>query len=80
VLALDHSNYEGAEIIHNLTTPVPPELRKRADFILDGSPLDNVFDPATVITNFAEMLRPGGRLITTNTELVPVVLTESPRR
>jgi hypothetical protein len=66
VKALDHSDYEGAEIIHDLTKPVPPELRNIADFIVDGSTLDNVFDPATVIRNFAEMLRPGGRLLTLN--------------
>ncbi len=66
VLALDHSDYEGAEIIHDLTTPIPESLEACADFILDGSTLDNVFDPAMVIRNFAGMLRPGGRLITTN--------------
>jgi len=66
VLALDHSDYENAELIHDLTTPIPPALRGCADFIVDGSTLDNVFDPAMVISNFAEMLRPGGRLLTTN--------------
>jgi hypothetical protein len=66
VLALDHSDYEGAEIIHDLNTPIPERLRECADFIVDGSTLDNVFDPAMVISNFAAMLRPGGRLITTN--------------
>jgi hypothetical protein len=66
VLALDHSDYEGAEIIHNLTEPIPPSLQGCADFVLDGSTLDNVFDPAMAIRNFAAMLRPYGRLITTN--------------
>jgi hypothetical protein len=66
VLALDHSDYEGAEIIDDLTKPIPTELRNVADFIVDGSTLDNVFDPATVIRNFADMLRPGGRLLTCN--------------
>ena len=66
IKALDHSDYENADIIHDLTQPVPPELCGCADFIADGSTLDNTFDPATVIINFAKMLRPGGRLITTN--------------
>jgi hypothetical protein len=66
IVALDQSDYEGAEIIHDLTTPVPAHLKECADFILDGSTLDNVFDPAMVISNFADMLRPGGRLITAN--------------
>jgi hypothetical protein len=66
VLALDHSSYEGAEIIHDLNKPIPPELQNIADFIIDGSTLDNVFDPAMVLRNFAAMLRPGGRILTIN--------------
>jgi hypothetical protein len=66
VSALDHDSYEGAEIIHDLNRPLPLELRNSADFIVDGSTLDNVFDPAIVIRNFSEMMRPGGRLLTTN--------------
>ncbi len=66
VLALDHSDYEGAEIIHDLTKPILPNLQGCADFIVDGSTLDNVFDPAMVIRNYAGVLRPAGRLITSN--------------
>jgi len=66
VIALDHSEYEGAEIIHDLNKPIPQSLLDFADFIVDGSTLDNVFDPAMVIRNFARMLKPGGRLMTVN--------------
>ncbi len=66
VLALDHSDYEGAEIIHDLTKPLPNELKARADFIVDGSTLDNVFNPALALKSLAELLRPGGRLLSTN--------------
>jgi hypothetical protein len=66
VLALDHSAYEGADIIHDLRYPVPAELRGRADFILDGSTLDNVFTPSTVLQNYCALLRPGGRLLANN--------------
>jgi hypothetical protein len=64
--AMDHSDYEGAEIIHNLSTPIPDRLVECADVIIDGSTLDNVFDPVRVLTNYAQMLRPGGRLIAMN--------------
>jgi len=67
VKALDVSPYEGAEIIHDLNRPLPDNLEGIADFIVDGSTLDNVFDPAMVLRNFAQLLRPGGRLITINT-------------
>jgi len=66
VRAIDHSDYEGAEIIHNLNEPISDGLEATADFILDGSTLDNLFDPATAIKSMARMLRPGGRLIAIN--------------
>jgi hypothetical protein len=66
IIGLDHSSYEGAEIIHDLNQPIPPHLRECADVIVDGSTLDNVFDPAAAIRNFSSLLRPGGRLITSN--------------
>jgi hypothetical protein len=66
VKALDVSPYEGAEIIHNLNEPIPDSLRESADFIVDGSTLDNVFDPAMALRNLAAMLKPGGRLLMIN--------------
>jgi hypothetical protein len=66
IKAMDHSDYEGAEIIHNLSTPVPDELVNSVDVLIDGSTLDNVFDPASVLTNYARMLRRGGRLMAIN--------------
>jgi hypothetical protein len=66
VKALDTSPYEGAEVVHNLNEPIPDSLRESADFIVDGSTLDNVFDPAMALRNLAAMLKPGGRLLTIN--------------
>jgi hypothetical protein len=66
VKALDTSPYEGAETIHNLNEPIPDSLRESADFIVDGSTLDNVFDPAMALRNLAAMLKPGGRSLTIN--------------
>jgi hypothetical protein len=66
VRALDHTHYEGAEVVHNLNLPLPEELKGIADFIVDGSTLDNVFSPNLALRNLAEMLRPGGRLLMIN--------------
>src|SRR4029077_11632784 len=66
VKALDVSPYEGAEIVHNLCQPIPDSLRECADFIVDGSTLDNVFDPAMALRNLAAMLKPGGRALLIN--------------
>jgi hypothetical protein len=66
VRALDVSPYEGAEIVHDLNEPLPHDLHACADFVVDGSTLDNVFDPATCLRTMAALLRPGGRLLTIN--------------
>jgi len=63
---LDHSTYEGADLIHDLNKPIPDEFVGFCDFILDGSTIDNVFDPAQALKNMGRMLRPGGRIITIN--------------
>jgi SAM-dependent methyltransferase len=66
VRALDHSSYEGAEVIHDLNKPIPYHMENSTDFILDGSTLDNLFSPATAIQSVARMLRPGGRFLSVN--------------
>jgi hypothetical protein len=66
VKALDHSFYEGADVIHDLRYPLPDRLHGIADFIVDGSTLDNVFTPSIVLQNYAKLLRPGGRLLMEN--------------
>jgi hypothetical protein len=66
VRALDVSDYEGAEIVHDLNRPVPDRLKGIADIIIDGSTLDNTFNAAQTLMNYGAMLRPGGRLFAVN--------------
>jgi len=66
VKAIDISAYEGAEIVHDLNLPVPPHLEGAADFLVDGSTLDNVFDPAMALRNYTKLLKPKGRLLLVN--------------
>ena len=63
VTALDVSGYEGAEIVHDLNEPVPPELERRFDVVFDGGSLEHVFDVPTALRSYMRMVRPGGRLI-----------------
>ena len=63
---LDHSDYEGANIIHDLNLPIPEELNEYADFIIDGSTFDNVFSPGDAMRNIARLLKPNGRVFTIN--------------
>lgn len=66
VMALDHSAYEDAEIVHDLRYPISDNLANSADVLIDGSTLDNVFTPSVVLQNFTRLLRPGGRMFITN--------------
>jgi hypothetical protein len=66
VRAIDHSDFEGADIILDLNEPIPTDLVGTVEFLYGGSVLDNVFDPATYIKNVARLLAPGGRLIDVN--------------
>lgn len=66
VRAIDVSPYEDAEIVHDLNRPLPDSLHAIADFIVDGSTLDNLFDPSAALRNYAALLRPGGRLVIVN--------------
>jgi SAM-dependent methyltransferase len=61
--AVDHTDYEGADIICDLNKPIPAHLYAQFDFIYNGSVLDNVFNPAMALVNMSRMLRPGGRII-----------------
>lgn len=66
VHALDHSPYEGADIIHDLNKLIPRELQESVDFIVDGSTVDNCWNPSLTLQNYVAMLRPGGRMLMTN--------------
>lgn len=61
---MDISNYEGANIIHDLCQPIPSDFEERYDFIFNGSVLDNLFDPAAAMRNMTRMLKTDGRLAT----------------
>jgi SAM-dependent methyltransferase len=60
---LDISDYEGANIVADLCGALPSEYEGQFDFIIDGSCLDNIFDPAMALRNLSRLLRPGGRII-----------------
>jgi len=60
---LDRSEYEGANIIHDMNTPVPDSLHGKYDFIYNGSCMDNMFNPASFIFNTSKMLKEGGRIL-----------------
>jgi len=66
VSSLDMSPFEGADIIHDLNSPIPPELNNRFDFIFDGGTLEHVFNFPNAVANVKSMLRPGGLFVGVN--------------
>jgi hypothetical protein len=66
VISMDFSDYEGAEIIHDLNTPVPCALENRFDFIFDGGTLEHVYNIPVAMGNIKSMLRCGGVFVSAN--------------
>lgn len=58
--AVDVSDYEGANIVHDMCTPVPQALHGRFNFMFNGSCMDNLANPAAFLANTSRMLAPGG--------------------
>ncbi len=63
IRAIDHSSYEGADIVFDLNREAPREHWGIADLIFDGSVMDNIFSPSEAIQNVSRMLRLGGRYV-----------------
>jgi hypothetical protein len=61
--ALDVSDYEEAEIVHDLNQPIPDALRGRYGTVFDGGTFEHVFCVSNAFTNVAELVRPGGRVL-----------------
>jgi SAM-dependent methyltransferase len=52
--------------IHDLEKPLPDDQANSADFMVDGGAITDLFGPGIVLSNYATLLRPGGRLIAIN--------------
>jgi hypothetical protein len=62
VKSLDVSAYEDADIVCDLQQQLPEEHFSYADFIFNGSCLDNIFDPAAAMRNISRLLKSNGRV------------------
>lgn len=58
---MDFSDYEGANLLHDLNQPIPEAHRAAFDVVVDGGTLEHVFNFPVAIRNCMEMVRPGGR-------------------
>ena len=60
---MDVSDYEGANVIHDLNQPIPLNLAESYDCVFDGGALEHVFNFPVALKNCMALVRPGGHLI-----------------
>ena len=63
IFAVDVSDFEGAQILHDMNRPIPDSLVSSFDLVLDGGTLEHIFDLPTALRNATQMVRPNGRFI-----------------
>lgn len=63
VTSIDISDYEGADVVHDLNEPIPHELERRFTLLFDGGSLEHVFDVPQALENYMRMVDVGGHLI-----------------
>ncbi len=60
---MDASNYEGANVVHDLNQPISTQFAEAYDCVFDGGALEHVFNFPTALKNCMAMVRTGGHLI-----------------
>jgi hypothetical protein len=67
VLALDYSDFEGADIIHDLNSPdILEELKQHFDVVIDHGTLEHIFHFPNALNAVFQFLKVGGRAITSS--------------
>lgn len=59
---LDHSDYEGATLVHDLNTPLDPRHHAAFDAVIEAGTLEHVFNFPTAIASLMQAVKPGGAL------------------
>lgn len=60
--ALDHSDYEGAAVTHDLNLPLPRRLHEQFDVVIDSGTLEHVFNLPVAVASCMELVKRGGTL------------------
>jgi hypothetical protein len=63
LLSLDASDYEGADMVHDLNEPVPTDLHDRFTVVFDGGSLEHVFNVPAALASYMRMVQVGGHVI-----------------
>lgn len=66
LLSMDASDFEGAEIVHDLNDGVPADHVAAFDTVIDGGTLEHVFNFPAALCTAMSMVKVGGRLFIIN--------------
>lgn len=67
VTAIDFSDYQKADIVHDLNQPIPQAMTKQFDTLIDGGTIEHIFDVKQVLENFMNLINDDGSIfINTN--------------
>lgn len=58
--SMDFSDYEKANIIHDLNYPIPDSLKQKYSFVIDSGTLEHVFNFPVAISNCMKLVKTGG--------------------
>lgn len=61
--SLDYSNYEGANILHDMNLPIADNLKQQYSTVLESGSLEHIFNFPVSISNCMEMVEKDGHLI-----------------
>ncbi len=60
--SIDYSDYQGADIVHDLNQPIPEEWSNKFDTLIDGGTIEHIFDIKQVLSNYMDLVKPGGNI------------------
>jgi hypothetical protein len=60
--SLDNSDFEGAQLVHDMNLPIQAAWREKYDVVYDGGTLEHIFNFPTALKNSMELVCEGGRL------------------
>jgi hypothetical protein len=63
ITSYDASDYEDADVVHDMNAPLPAEHHARYDTVIESGSLEHIFDVRTALGNMMSMPAEGGRLL-----------------
>jgi SAM-dependent methyltransferase len=61
--SIDVSNYEGANIVHDLNIPIPDNMVSKYDLVFDGGTTEHLFNQLNALENIHNLLKIGGVIV-----------------